>query len=332
MSETIITKNLFITSGDPGGIGAQVIIKALAIFDLPEQWTLWILGDADYYAFLSKKLGIAQFWSTIKKCNKLPLCGSGEKILIDFKNVAEIVLGRTGKNYGRAAGDYLTYAVELYQQGQLHALVTAPISKKSLWSGGYKYAGHTHFLAKETKTNYVTMSMLSKKLKVFFVTDHIAFHSVIKKLTERKIIKTIQRAKDCLEQLEFGRIKIGVCSLNPHAGEEGIFGSEENIISRACYYWKQKGVHISEPLAPEICFRKAIHGDFDGVIAMYHDQGMIPFKLMSGGYGINVTLGLPFVRVSPEHGTAFDIADGADADESSMLNAFYFAVLSKLQK
>lgn len=320
------TNNLIITSGDPGGIGAQVIIKALNSFNVPQNWRVWILGDAFYYASLCSEMKQKKRWDCVLKKDKLPNHIAEKIIFVDFGNVARMELGCTGKAYGKAAAEYLEYALDLYYSGMMDSLVTAPICKKSLWLAGFHYAGHTHYLAKKTRIKYLTMSMLSRKLKIFFVTDHIAFSRIIKSLSVQRIIRTIERAQECLNNLSSKNPRMGMCSLNPHSGEEGIFGHEEKVIAEACSYWRNRGLQISSPTAPEICFKKAFNGDFDGVIALYHDQGMIPFKLASLGRGLNVSLGLPFVRVSPEHGTAFDIADKYSADESSMLNALNFAV------
>jgi 4-phospho-D-threonate 3-dehydrogenase / 4-phospho-D-erythronate 3-dehydrogenase len=319
-------RNVIITSGDPGGIGAEVVIKALARFDVPSNWRVWILGDAHLYSFVSRRMGRDEPWDYVIKKGSAYTDVRGRIILIDFANVTAIAPGHTGEAYGKAAAEYLEHALELYSGGILHSLVTAPICKKSLWLAGFNYAGHTHYLARKTKIKYLTMSMLSRELKVFFVTDHIAFSKILRTISLQRIIKTIERARNCLEALNGSPPALGMCSLNPHGGEEGIFGHEETMIADAVSYWKKQGLMISLPMAPEICFKKAVQGAYQGVIAMYHDQGMIPFKLTSKGRGLNVSLGLPFVRVSPEHGTAFDIADAFSADESSMVNALLFAV------
>ena len=319
-------KNLIITSGDPGGIGTEVIIKALHKFEVPDGWKVLILGDIRHYSVLCDQMSLKNKWDCIIKKGKLPEALPGKILFIDFANVSKIMLGKTGKEYGRATVEYLEYALAMHAKGMMNALVTAPICKKSMWLAGYHYAGHTHYLARKTKIKYLTMSMHSNALKVFFVTDHIPFSKIIQLLSLPRIIKTVERAQDCIKRYYAEDAKIGMCSLNPHGGEEGIFGHEEKMITAAGDYWRNKGLHISSPMAPEICFRKAVSGEFDGIIAQYHDQGMIPFKLTSQGKGLNVSLGLPFTRVSPEHGTAFDIADKFIADESSMLNALYYAV------
>ncbi len=320
-------KNLIISSGDPGGIGAEIILKSLSKITIKQEWRTIVLGDYNLFKAIGNTLSLEEKWDAIILKEKAEDLEKGELIFIDFKNVKSINLGKTDAAYGRAAAEYLQFSLDLYKKGLLDALVTAPICKKSLWEAGYKIAGHTHFLAKETKTKLVTMSMLSKSLKVFFVTDHIPFCKIIKKLTPIKISYTIKNALECLSNLGYKSIKLGICSINPHAGEEGILGKEEGkYLLPLCKEWRARGFNISDPIPPEVCFKRAAKNEYQGIIALYHNQGMIPFKLLSGGKGINVTLGLPFIRVSPEHGTAFDIADKFIADESSMINAINFAI------
>jgi 4-hydroxythreonine-4-phosphate dehydrogenase len=324
-------RNIVISSGDPGGVGAQVIIKAINKIlkkgFLLDKYNIVLLGDKGYYEYLCGEMGLDKFWERVLE--PAEVCGSGELngvVIVDFKNVDDYRLGETGASYGRASIKYLEYAIHLYKRGLLWVLLTAPICKKSLWDAGYRYAGHTHYLAVKLKRRNVIMSMLSRKLKVFFATDHVSFKAVPMLLTELRIKRTIQSAVECLKLLKVERIRIAVCSLNPHAGEGGIFGNEEEAILSACEHWLNRGVEIVGPISPEVCFKRAVNDDFGAVVVMYHDQGMIPFKLFSKGEGINVTWGLPFIRISPEHGTAFDIAKSFIANESSMLNAFYFAM------
>jgi len=320
-------KNLIISAGDPGGIGAEIILKSLSKISINHNWKTIILGDYNLFKSIGNKLSLEEKWDSIIFKEEAKDLEKGDLIFIDFKNVKSINLGKSNAAYGKAAAEYLQFSLDLYKKGLLDALVTAPICKKSFWQAGYKIAGHTHFLAKETKTKQVTMSMLSKSLKVFFVTDHIPFCKIIKELTPVRISHTIKNALKCLSNLGYKSIKLGICSVNPHAGEEGIMGKEEEkYLLPLCEQWRARGFNISGPLPPEVCFKRAAMKEYQGVIALYHNQGMIPFKLLSGGKGINVTLGLPFLRVSPEHGTAFDIADKFIADESSMINAINFAI------
>lgn len=330
-------KNIVISSGDPGGVGGQIIIRSLNKLLEDDKGikncNFIILGDLKYYKFICHRLNVSEFWDSVVLPEGLASVDDlGRVVLVDFSNVNEFNLGATNALYGKACIVYLEYAIDLHKSGILGALVTAPICKKSLWEAGYKYAGHTHYFAVKLRRKNVIMSMLSDVLKVFFVTDHIAFSSVPRQLKVSRIKKTIQAAIQYIERSSSNeKLKVGVCSLNPHGGEGGIFGIDEKYIIEACRYWEKSSYEVVGPLAPEVCFKKAVNGEFAVVIAMYHDQGMIPFKLFSKGEGINVTWGLPFVRVSPEHGTAFDIAKDFIADEKSMHNALKFAI-KNLQK
>ena len=325
-------KNIVISNGDPGGIGGQIIVRALNKLLQEERginkYNFIILGDLKYYNFICDRLNVSKFWDKVILPERfIRVNDLGRVVLVNFNNVNEYNLGTTNALYGKACIEYLGYAIDLYKRGILGALVTAPICKKSIWEAGYKYVGHTHYLAVKLRRKNVIMSMLSDVIKVFFVTDHIAFSSVPKQLKVIRIKEAIQAAIKYLERLNSKeKHKIGVCSLNPHAGEGGIFGIDEKYIIEACRQWDKHSYDIIGPLAPEVCFKRAVNGEFAAVVAMYHDQGMIPFKLFSRGEGINATWGLPFVRVSPEHGTAFDIAKDFVADEKSMLNALKFAI------
>ena len=223
-------------------------------------------------------------------------------------------------------GNYIEKAVELIVQGFCSALVTCPISKKSLHEAGYDYPGHTEMLAALTNSQTVRMMMAGPKLRVVLVTIHVALNQVSGLLTGEEIVDCIQTTSLSLQR-DFGiaRPRIAIAALNPHAGENGLFGDEETRIIQPAMDSASVAAELSGPWPPDTIFHKAAAGQFDAVISMYHDQGLIPFKLLHFSDGVNVTLGLPIVRTSVDHGTAYDIAGTNQADPSSLQAALSMA-------
>lgn len=278
-----------ITLGDPRGIGAEIIQKSLADSRISKLAEFVIYGDSSNDSNLSD-------WSDEKA--------------------------------GHACISYLESAVHDALEKKIDAIVTAPISKSALQKAGYSWPGHTEFFAERTDTKKFVMMMASPKLKVTLVTIHVPLKEVSKLLTEEKIIDTVKITYDSL-QIGWG-IKIprvAVCGLNPHAGEQGVLGDEEiKIITPAIKKLSMEGYQVEGPLVPDAVFHQAYEGKYDAVVCMYHDQGLIPFKMLHFRDGVNVTLGLPIIRTSPDHGTGFDIAGKGIADPSSMKEAIRLAV------
>lgn len=278
-----------ITMGDPSGIGPEVTIKALAS---------------------SKVKGLADFF----------VLGGGSKRLPHGKQTAEA---------GRLAIKNIDDALNLLKSGKGDCLVTGPVNKASVRLAGFKdFQGHTEYLAAKTGSKDFAMMFVGKSLKVTLVTRHVSLKAVPSALSTERIYKTIILTHKSLKEL-FGikNPKIGVCGLNPHAGESGAFGNEEaNIILPAIQKASCKIKGICGPLPPDVIFYDAVSGKFDAVVSLYHDQGLIPFKLLHFKDGVNMTLGLPFIRTSPDHGTAFDIAGKNVADPTSMIEAIRLAV------
>ena len=222
---------------------------------------------------------------------------------------------------------YIEEGVQLVHAGKLGGLVTCPITKKALHMAGYKYPGHTEMLARLTNADQYLMMMAGKRLRVSLVTIHEPIQRVAELLTEEKVKKTILLTGRSLKT-DFGidRPRIGVAALNPHAGEQGMFGDEESEVIAPAINACSGEFDVSGPWPPDTVFHKALSGNFDAVVAMYHDQGLIPFKLVHFSDGVNVTLGLPIVRTSVDHGTAYDIAGQGKAECSSLKAAFDLAV------
>jgi len=277
--------------GDPKGIGPEVIQKALASRSIRRICRPIVFGDAVFFNW--------------KKSRSL-----------------------SPKECGRLSGFYIEQAANAVLKGQIDAVVTAPISKEHLQRAGYPYPGHTEFLAALAGVRGVRMMMAGPRLKVVLTTIHEPIRKIPGLLSAPLILKTIEMTDASLKKW-FGirRPKIAVAALNPHAGEAGIFGDEEKkIIAPAVARAQRKKIHAAGPYPPDTIFHRAVQGEFDAVVAMYHDQGLIPLKLLHFEEAVNITLGLPFIRTSVDHGTAFDIAGKGVADPASMIAAIKTAV------
>ncbi|MCX5680287.1 MAG: 4-hydroxythreonine-4-phosphate dehydrogenase PdxA [Candidatus Omnitrophica bacterium] len=280
---------VIITTGDPSGIGPEVTQKALASPKVKRLADFLVIGDTKTSVGSRKSPDI---------CGKLSM-------------------------------QYLDRALRIIAKGEADCLVTAPINKANVRAAGFKnFEGHTEYLAEETLTKEYAMMFVGKRLKITLVTRHVALKDVSARLTADKISTAIGLTHRYLsDHFHLKDPKIAVAGLNPHAGEGGIFGKEEvEVISPAIKVASRSCGKVFGPFPPDVVFGDALAGKFDAVIAMYHDQGLIPFKLLYFKDGINMTIGLPFVRTSPDHGTAFDIAGKGIADPSSMIEAIRLAV------
>lgn len=308
-------KNLVvITGGDPSGIGPEIILKALKQPALAKKITPLIIGD---YKIFQKNAKIL----------KIGIPSSAR--FMDLKNVpfAGFRFGALDKTYGRAAMEYISRAVLIVKATKGASLVTAPISKEAINEAGFKFAGHTEFLSGITKSKKVTMMLVGGALRVSLVTRHIPLGEVANSITKDKIIQTAENTYYALKKF-FGipHPKIGIAGLNPHAGEGSLFGREEKkIIQPAVNSLRKKMKGILGPFSPDTLFYKAHKGRFDACVCMYHDQGLIPLKMVAFDKGVNLTVGLPFIRTSPDHGTGFDIAGKGKANPSSMIEAIKLA-------
>ena len=300
---------LIISAGDPAGVGPEVTLKALAQPEPHELAEITVAGDPADLHRTAKVLG-------------LPLPPSIEPA----GNAAGVRPGQLSAHGGAAAVAAVRRAVELIQAGAYDALVTAPINKEALKLAGFSWPGHTEMLADLTRTPEVRMLLVTDRLKVVHVTTHRSLRSAIEAATRGRIVRTIELAHEGARQLGFERPRIAVAGLNPHAGEGGLFGDEEaREIAPAIAEALAAGIDASGPWPSDTLFWRASQGEFDLVVAMYHDQGHIPVKLGGFDEGVNVTLGLPFPRASVDHGTAFDIAGKGVARSGSMAAAIRVA-------
>ncbi len=304
---------ILITTGDPSGIGTEVVIKALSDKRISRLARITVIGD----------------YFVIDKVKKILKSGTGFSLL-DLSNVPSrnFSFGKSDPQAGKASIEYIDKALEILKSGGADALVTGPLNKSSVCAAGFKdFKGHTEYLAAKTKIKDFAMMFVGKRLKITLVTRHIAVKDIAKYLTVESVYKTIMITAGVLRKF-FGIAdpKIGVAGLNPHAGERGLFGDEEGrIITPAIKRASNDVKNLYGPIAPDAIFYEALQGKFDAVIAMYHDQALAPFKMVYFKDGVNLTLGLPFIRTSPDHGTAFDIAGKGIADPASMKEAIILA-------
>jgi 4-hydroxythreonine-4-phosphate dehydrogenase len=325
--------------GDAGGIGPEVILKALADPEIKRACRPLILGDAGVFE---------RAWRRWKQYPRLIPWHQGQPLLpmldggkgfvlcaLSSLRPAESRPGASSKAAGHAAYRCIQVAAKLALMGLADAIATAPISKHSLIDAGYDYPGHTELLAELSRTRECRMMLVGKHLRVVPVTGHLAFCKVPRALSMANILATIELAQRSLKEFfAIARPRIAVAALNPHGGEEGIFGDEEiKVIRPAVRAAVKKGILASGPFPADSLFHRAARGDYDAVVCMYHDQGLIPLKLHHFFGGVALTLGPPFVRTSVDHGTAYDIAGKGKADASSMKEAILLAArLARLKK
>ncbi len=318
-------KKIAITMGEPGGIGPEIIVKALYCSEIRKYSTPIVIGNIDTIKEAVRLIGLPlKVKSLSNLSDSKPEIGTIE--VIDIKSPMPFKKGMSSAQAGGAVVSYVKKAAELAFKKQVNAVVTAPISKESLKLAGYSWQGHTELLAELTKTKDFAMMFVSEELKVILATIHVSLKEVPRLINEKLVLKTIILAKKGSDMLGIKNPRIAVAGLNPHAGEAGIFGDEEiKVIIPAIKKANKKGIAVSGPYPPDVVFYKAYNGDFDIVVCMYHDQGLIPFKMLAFDTGVNVTVGLPVIRTSPDHGTAFDIAWQNKADPTSMIEAIKLA-------
>ena len=316
-----------ITMGDAAGIGPEIIIKTLSDKKLFEIFQPLIIGDADALFETAKSLNSEFDALIIQDGGEIP--HDVEKTVIyDLKNLRNsFTFGLESAETGRASAENIETAVRLWREGKIDALATAPISKKAISLGGYAFPGHTEFLAELTGTNEFAMSFFADKLRVVLLSTHISLQDAVRRVKKENLTELIKFTARELGRLLKKEAKIAVAGLNPHASESGMFGTEEadEIIPAINECREKFGIDISGAFSPDTIFLRAFRGEFDAVIALYHDQATIAVKCLSFGAGVNVTLGLPLIRTSVDHGTAFDIAGKGIADASSMKAALVLA-------
>ncbi len=313
-----------ITLGDAAGIGPEIVVKAISDRELQANVRPVVIGDAKA---VQKTIVALGFGLSVRNFeNENPKTDDVIEV-IDLSNLPEdFEMGKVSPETGRAAGEYIEKAVELWKSGTIDAISTAPINKRSLELGGYTFPGHTEFIAALTDTREFAMSFFAEKLRVVLLSTHLPLTEAIALVTTDALVKLIEFTNRSLLSLLGQKVKIAVAGVNPHASEGGKFGTEEKEqIEPAIDVCINRGIDVSGPYSPDTIFLRGYKGEFGAVIACYHDQATIAVKSLSFGTAVNVTLGLPLVRTSVDHGTAFDIAGKGIADATSMKTAIILA-------
>lgn len=313
--------------GDPAGIGPEVVLKAVAEEEIRRVCVPVIIGDAQLLAHTARTLDLQCGYDIVRKGEPLPDQLS-EPLIFHLDNINGFIEpGIESGAAGKAAGGYIEAAVELCAAGSVDAIATAPINKRSLFLGGYSFPGHTEFLAQLTGTEEFAMAFVAANLRIVLISTHVPLAEAITLVQRDRIIRTVNLTHRELQRWGIEQPRLAVAALNPHGAEGGLFGMEEaSEIAPAIEACRAiDDIDVQGPFSADTIFLRASRGEFDAVIACYHDQAMIPVKCLSFGEAVNVTLGLPFIRTSVDHGTAFDIAGKGIAEHSSMIAAIKLA-------
>ncbi|MEJ0084963.1 MAG: 4-hydroxythreonine-4-phosphate dehydrogenase PdxA [Pseudomonadota bacterium] len=317
-----------ITMGDASGIGPEIIMKALARPDIHALCRPLVIGDAARLRLAGRILNSTLRVDSLREPAQAQFT-PGVVACIDLDLVPkDYPFGKVSALCGEAAYRFIERAVHITEAGQADAICTAPLSKEALHLAGHRYPGHTELLAALTGTAEVSMMLSAPKLRVIHVTTHIGLIDAIERIEPALVERVIGRAQSTLVRAGIAAPRIGVCGINPHAGENGLFGRGEEAekIAPAIRNCQAKGWNVKGPLPADTLFFLAARGDYDIVVAMYHDQGHGPIKVLGLEAGVNITIGLPMIRTSVDHGTAFDIAGTGVADERSLIEAIRQAV------
>lgn len=350
-----------ITMGDPCGIGPEIIVKSISSPELENRADFLIIGSKQVLLKAAETSNLSlEFELNQNKPNMPGLEFKLKPVLlntnlpnfnttntqahisvaklfllqIDNFSADECTLRKPTLEGGRASIEYVFTGIDLALNGTINGLVTAPINKEAVKAGGFDYPGHTELLKERTNSEKVVMLMVGDKLRVAFVTSHVSLKKVPELINIDNIFSTIMITAVALKKyFQFNNPRIAVCGLNPHSGEAGRFGTEEmDFVIPAIEKAKDEGINCIGPVPPDVVFFKARKGEYDAVIALYHDQGAIPLKLLAFESGVNITLGIPIIRTSPDHGTAYDIAWSNNANPGSMIEAVKFAIMMGSKK
>lgn len=329
---------LAITMGDPAGIGPEIIVKALSRQQTYEQCRPIITGDAKVMQWAVEQMGSKLTVHPVQKVqDALFTFGTLDVYDLACIDMSTFQPGVVQPQCGHAAFLSVTKAIELAMANEVDGTVTAPLNKEALHKGGHHFDGHTEIYAHFTHTKKYAMLLADEFLRVIHVSTHVPLRVACDRVKKDRIIEVTELIDDACHQFGIDKPHIGIAGLNPHASDGGLFGwEEEKEIAPAVKELRDRGFHVDGPVPPDSLFAKARCGQFDGVVAMYHDQGHIPFKVvgfqwdkktgrMEASKGVNITLGLPIIRVSVDHGTAFDVAGKGIASAEGILLAIDYA-------
>lgn len=318
---------LAITMGDPAGTGPEIIAKAFVLPELQGLCRPFVVGDL---SVMERALRYTQVGLRLRAIEKPEEAQSvpGNLDVLDLRNVnlATLQLGKIDPAAGKAAYEYVKTAAELALAKRADAIITSAISKAALNQAGYHYDGHTGLLAEICKAPGAVMMLVAEKLRVSHVSTHVSLRQAIDRVRPERILRVIRLTHEAARQMGAAQPKIAVAGLNPHAGEGGLFGDEEKLyIVPAIEAARAEGIDASGPYPGDTIFFRSLQGEFDGAVAMYHDQGHVAAKMLGIWRGVNVTLGLPIIRTSVEHGTNFDMAGTGRSDPRSLVCAITLA-------
>jgi 4-hydroxythreonine-4-phosphate dehydrogenase len=317
---------LAITLGDPAGIGPEIALKALISKDRPGRCEIIIIGDL---CVIEKAAGKGSPLPPLHALRSVDEIQPGRINILDMHSIklGDFVVGKTQATCGKAAFSYILKGIELAMKGDVDAIVTNPISKEALKMAGIDYPGHTEILADKTGTKEFSMMFACENVSVVHVTTHVSVRQALTMISKERVLSHTRLLNSALKNLGIKSPRIAVSGLNPHAGENGLFGDEEIIhIAPAIEQAKSEGILASGPYPPDTVFMRAFKGEFDGVVSMLHDHGFVALKSRDFESGVNITLGLPIIRTSVGHGTAFDIAGKGMASEKSLSAALKAAL------
>lgn len=314
-----------ITMGDPAGVGPEISLKAAVSAEVSSFARPLILGSGLVLRYYANLLKISVPLRSIDSPAEYQ-DGFVNYISVNNLSLADFEIGKVSPLCGRAAYEYLEAGIRMALRGEAYAIATAPLNKEALHRAGLEFAGHTEILAKLTGTKDYAMMLVAGNLRVMHVSTHVALRGACDMVKKERVYKIVTLAATAAASLGVRDPRIAVAGLNPHAGEGGLFGDEEIYeIAPAVEKAREQGLSVYGPLPPDTVFLKASRGEYDVVVAMYHDQGHIAVKMAGFERGVNVTVGLPIIRTSVDHGTAFDIAGRGIADERSMVEAVKLA-------
>jgi 4-phospho-D-threonate 3-dehydrogenase / 4-phospho-D-erythronate 3-dehydrogenase len=317
-----------VTMGDPAGIGPEIVLKALLSDEVRSLCTAVVYGDV---ALMQRMVADLKLGAVVTPAERggvgATTPGAVAVRQATGADLRAVRPGRVDAQAGKAAAECVIAAARAALAGEIDAVVTAPLNKEAMALGGYPYPGHTELLAEIAGTSRYGMLLVSGALRVVHVSTHVSLREAIDRVTAERILECIRLGDSACRDLGIARPRIAIAGLNPHAGEHGLFGREEiDVIAPAIETARAEGLDASGPHPPDTVFARTVSGEFDLVVAMYHDQGHIPIKLHGFDSGVNITVGLPLIRVSVDHGTAFDIAGQGVAREQSMIEAIRVAV------
>ena len=315
------------TMGDPAGIGAEVSLKALLDPQIYVMCRPLVMGTLAVLEHIRDVLQSGQRIRAVASPDEGHYTpGTVDVLDLSAEHPGPFPLGVVAKENGAAAVAYVEKAIALALAGDVDAIATAPINKEAMRAAGFPYDGHTELLAHQTGTKVYTMMLASGDFRVFHVSTHVSLRGAIERAKKARVFQVIELAYREIQRMGVAEPRLAVAGLNPHAGEHGLFGDEEmREIGPAVEEARALGWNVIGPVSPDTVFARAKRGDFDGVVAMYHDQGHIPFKMTEFELGVNVTVGLPIIRTSVDHGTAYDIAGKGVADPKNMVQAIALA-------